>query len=353
MMMKRAATIVLSGLGLAVLAGCPIYPDARDHRVCLGGECYECPDTHYQASCGPWICNGDSDCPGGYTCSSERRCKFNGNATPPGTTDGACAKPSDCSVGTCGTDNKCHAEDCTSVGCPSNFVCTLAAGSGGSPVCLPFAGDGGATSTCKKDGDCKDPAGSKCLTGTCVAPADQCADTTQCPNGGQCVNGACTPTCGETKPCPTGYSCDANKVCTGNPTPCTTSATCTGGTVCVEEHCVKPCDPGGACSTGLKCVDGGCIPDERPVFTCGSDGPGNNCQEGSICLRHSCYIGCDADAGNEGCKSADEFNQCKGVTTTSGTYHVCGSTNNLGTECDPTQGKNCALPLVCIDGFCK
>jgi hypothetical protein len=102
-------------------------------------------------------------------------------------------------------------------------------------------------------------------------------------------------------------------------------------------------------------VDGGCIPDQTPVFTCATDGaeglPG--CQPGSICLRHSCYIACDPDAGADACKSADTFNVCKSVTTSSGAHSVCGSNNNLGSDCDPTQGKNCADPLVCIDGFCR
>jgi hypothetical protein len=121
----------------------------------------------------------------------------------------------------------------------------------------------------------------------------------------------------------------------------------------VEQHCVDACGPNGTCQPGLKCLDGGCSPDQQPVFTCATDGAQDSCQAGSICLRHSCYIACSADAGANACKSADKFNQCKAVTTSSGTHNVCGSTNNLGTDCDPTQGKNCASPLICIDGYCK
>jgi len=38
---------------------------------------------------------------------------------------------------------------------------------------------------------------------------------------------------------------------------------------------VDPCGAGGTCGAGLKCVDGGCTPDEKPVFTAGvaPDGP--------------------------------------------------------------------------------
>ncbi len=168
------------------------------------------------------------------------------------------------------------------------------------------------------------------------------------------MNGACTPSCDANTPCPTGYACDTSKgVCTGNTTPCTTGTQCAGGKACVQEHCVDPCGAGGTCGTGLKCVDDGCTPDQKPVFTCSTDGAQGSCQAGSLCLRHSCYIGCDADAGATACKNADNFNQCKPVTTSSGTYSVCGSTTNLGTDCDPTQGKTCSNSLICIDGYCK
>ena len=353
MMMKRAVSFVLFGLGSAVLFGCPIYPADRDHRVCVGGECFDCPDSYYSRACTDWTCNDALDCPSGYSCTSDRRCRLTGETpTPPGG-DTACTKPSDCTTGNCGADNKCHAGDCSTTGCPATFVCRLGSGAGGVPACVPIGGDGGGgTSSCQSDDDCPTPAGSKCLTGACVPPQDQCVDATQCPAAAQCVDGACTPSCSANKPCPTGYACDTAKgVCTGNPAPCTSSAQCTARKACVQEHCVDPCGPGGTCAAGLKCIDGGCTPDQRPGFTCTTDGAQDSCQQGSICLRHSC-IGCDPEA-TDACKNADTFNQCKAVTTSSGTYNVCGSTNNLGTECDPTQSRNCASPLICVDGYCK
>jgi hypothetical protein len=345
-MIKRVVTVVVSGLALAVLGGCPIYGDGRDHRVCVGGDCYECPEAHYSSECTGWTCTSSGDCPSGYTCNAERRCKL--GATP---ANGACTKPSDCTNQNCGADNQCHPGDCSTTGCPSSFVCRL---SNGVAQCVAGAPDGGATSTCKSDRDCPTPAGSKCLTGTCVAPQDQCADATQCAASSQCVDGSCTPACNGGKPCPTGYACDLAKgVCTQNPTVCSTSAQCSGGNVCVDEHCVAPCDANGACPAGLVCLDGGCTPEERPVFTCSTEGTRDACQEGSICLRHSCYIACAADAGAGACRSADTFNVCKPVTTSSGSYNVCGSATNLGTECDPTQAKNCPPTKICIDGFCR
>jgi hypothetical protein len=350
-MMKRVISFALVGAGIA-LAGCPIYSDDHDHRVCIGDGCYNCPDAYYSKSgCIDWVCNGPGDCPSGYSCQSDHRCRLTDGTPPTGGTGALCSKPSDCPAGSnCGADNKCHTGDCSTSGCPSTYVCKL---TGGAPRCVPVSGGGG-TSSCKSDKDCPTPPGSKCLSGTCFAPQDQCADATQCPNGSQCVQGACTPSCSANKPCPTGYTCDPAKgVCTGSTTSCTSTTQCTGGTVCVQEHCVDPCGPGGTCAAGLVCIDGGCMPDQKPAFVCQGDGSGTGCLQGSTCLRHTCYISCDADAGADACKSADKFNVCKQVTTSTGTYSVCGSNDNLGTDCDPTQGKNCASPLVCIDGFCR
>ena len=349
-MMKRVVFFVLVGTGAAILGGCPIYPEGRDHRVCIGGDCYDCPDEYYSSQCTAWICSSNYDCPAGYTCTSDRRCRLTDAPPPTGGEGTACTKPTDCPGGNCGADNKCHPGDCSQTGCPATFVCKL---TNGAPQCVPVGGGGGASS-CQSDKDCPTPAGSKCLSGECVAPQDQCADGTQCANGAQCVDGACTPACSANKPCPTGYSCDTAKgVCTGNPSPCTSTNQCGNDTVCVEEHCVEKCGPGGTCAAGLVCIDGGCTPDEKPVFTCATEGAQDACQAGSICLRHSCYIACDADAGPTACATADKFNVCKQVTTSSGTYSVCGSADNLGTECDPTQAKNCASPLICIDGYCR
>lgn len=352
MMMKHVFSFVLLGLGATALGGCPIYSDDhRSNRVCVGSDCYSCPDPYISSDCYGFSCYGNNDCPSGYACGSNHRCLLT-DGNPPGPSGGIlCTKPSDCPIGsTCGADNKCHAGDCSSTGCPSNFVCKL---KNGTPACEAVGSDGG-TSACKSDSDCPTPAGSKCLSGTCYAPADQCADATQCAAGSQCVQGACTPSCSANKPCPTGYACDTAKgVCTGNSGACTSSSQCGSGKTCVQQHCVSSCGAGATCPAGLVCVDGGCTPDQQPVFTCATDGVQDKCQAGSVCLRHSCYISCDADAGASACKSADKFNVCKSVTTSSGAHSVCGSDSNLGTDCDPTQGKNCASPLICIDGFCK
>lgn len=367
--MKRFLSLGFFGLGVAMLAGCPIYPDQADHRVCDGQNCYRCPDDYYSKDCTSWGCATSYDCPSGYVCSSYGSCVAGGtyggpvDASYPGP-GSPCARPTDCGGGlTCGADGICHSGDCGTSGCPSGYVCKL---SGGALACVgtstPTDG-GGAPDTnppfngCNGDADCPSPAGSRCLDGTCVAPANQCTDGTQCVSGSQCVQGACTPSCDASTPCPTGYACDTGKgVCTGNKTPCGNAAdagACPSGTTCSQDHCVTPCNADGTCSGKLVCVDGGCVPNAQAQFTCDKEGTQDACASGSVCLHHSCYIACDPDAGTGACKSADKFNVCTSVPTSSGTYSVCGSGSNLGTQCGPTNANACTGGKICIDGNCR
>lgn len=324
--MKKPFFALLSvGASAIVLGGCPVFPD----------------NDNLPAGFGTYSCSTSSDCAAGYSCYS----------------DGYCRADSD--VG-----------DCTRSGCDVGYTCLL---QGGAAICVDsstIGRDGGPSSdagtdaggTCHRDSECS-VAGAKCLNGTCAAPASQCSDFTQCVSGSQCVEGVCTPTCSDSKPCPTGYGCDGNGVCTLNPTPCTESGNeCTGGKTCVEERCVDPCTPGddggSTCAGNLVCIDGGCSINETPSFVCDVEGePGTgapkSCAVGSVCIHHNCYITCSADAGNDDCKTSDAFNVCKQVTSASVAYSVCGSATNLGNECDPTAGKSCIQPKVCIDGFCK
>ncbi len=352
--MKRALSIGILGAFAAVLAGCPIFPDARNNtRVCDGEACYLCPDLSLDDRCVDWQCSSASQCPSGYRCDSNSRCVS--GSTPPAVSGASCGSPADCRTGeVCGSDSRCHVGDCAEWGCPSSQVCRLSNGVAQCSSPTTPKTDAGVGPGCYKDADCAATAGAKCLSGTCTAPVDQCSDATQCAGGNQCVQGVCTPSCSASKPCPSGFGCDLGKgVCTQNPTPCTEGGNqCSSGATCVQERCVAPCGTGNTCPSGLICIDGGCIPDQRPVFTCAREGERDACAAGSICLRHSCYIACDSDAASA-CRASDKFNVCKQVTTPTGKYSVCGSDSNLGTECDPAQGKSCNSPLLCIDGFCR
>jgi hypothetical protein len=92
------------------------------------------------------------------------------------------------------------------------------------------------------------------------------------------------------------------------------------------------------------------VPDQKPSFLCGQEGVQDVCSAGSICLHHSCYIACTPDPDSCAVNPPD-LNQCKSVTTSTGSYDVCGSSSNLGDECDPTLA--CPGGKVCIDGFCR
>jgi hypothetical protein len=378
----RLAAFAFLALGSVALAGCPIYDDSGgDFRVCDGQTCYDCPSNYYSSACAPWGCYDDYDCPGSYACNQNGACVGSGGGTLP---DGGplCLKPSDCAAGqTCGADNQCHTStDCAQVGCPVNFACKLDETTG-DVSCVPFpngAPDGGLPDSsgpdtgppdagpgftgCQQDVECADAgAGARCLDGTCVAAADLCFDGTQCPAGDQCVQGACTPTCDGSHACQEGYTCDLAKgICQPGATGCENGVSpCASGKVCAQNACVDACDDvdgSFTCPSGYACIQGGCVIDQKPTFTCVTEGVKDACAQGSICLHHSCYIGCDPDAGTDGgsCQNADQFNVCKGVSTGGSTYDVCGSSANLGTECNPTSGQNCSTPGdVCIDGFCR
>jgi hypothetical protein len=269
-----------------------------------------------------------------------------------------CGNPSDCPPGkVCTPAGTCAAGTCTSLGCISGYACVSP--DGGAAQCLPTN-----PAACIEDKDCTSMgAGFKCINGLCTAPADQCWDQNQCPGKKvSCVDGKCTSTCTDSSQCPDGYACDPTlKVCNKAAKPCTITGDCASATsVCVGGTCVQRCtteaDGGHSCPAGLRCVANGCVPDQAPTFTCDKDGePGTGapgkCAVGSICLHHSCYISCD-DPNPNACVPLKDFNVCKTVDTQSGPHKVCGSATNLGSECDPTAGKPCAAPKICIDGYC-
>jgi hypothetical protein len=377
--MKRLFSIALFGAAVAALGGCPVYPDNPDaYQVCDGNTCWNCPTDNVSQQCSPWSCNTNGDCPGAYYCGPNATCVAPGSSEDAGVSPPAvdatsstpvatsCTQPSNCGAGyTCGAGGACELGDCSVTGCVSGYVCEL---ENGTLQCLLQASaspDAGAVA-CQSNADCvNSSSGALCLDGTCVAPANQCFDGTQCLPGDKCVQGACTPSCaapsdGGASSCPTGYACtdiaDASSsgVCSGNLTPCEANpSVCPSGSVCSQNHCVSPCSSGTACATGETCLQGGCVPNQIPSFTCAQDGVQDLCASGSICLHHSCYIACNPDAGASACQSDEQMTECKPVTASSGTYYVCGSSTNLGTQCNPTSGQECASSAaVCIDGFC-
>ena len=200
-----------------------------------------------------------------------------------------CGNPDDCEPGqVCSEDGLCVDGTCVDHGCVNGWVCDGA-------TCVPEN-----SASCIEDDDCSSlGSGYKCVNGMCTAPADQCTDKTQCPDPANqsCVDGKCVAACDEPSDCPDGYTCDtALGVCTEASTGCEITQDCGDpAMVCVAGACVEKCGDGDTCPDGYVCVANGCVPDEKPEFTCSVEGEQDVCSDGSICLHHSCYITCTPD----------------------------------------------------------
>jgi hypothetical protein len=339
--MKRLLLGITLGGGVALLAGCPIYPDNGPYTY---NEC----ETAY-------------DCGAGYACTSDGRCVPSSSYYEDASTGGQCGY---CPVGT-----ECTLLDGT-FRCLAPIAETDASASedasaatDAAPPVLDAMSDsssdaGSGAAICNSDAQCTSSAGAKCIDGLCTGQSQLCSDGTQClVSGESCVDGVCVPPCSATTACPAGYACDFNRgVCSVNPSVCSTSGDCQGGAVCVETRCVAPCaaaDAGAQCAVGEVCVNGGCIPDQQARFTCQNDGNqgslANTCDPDSICLHGDCYAACDAESG--ACAAPGE--SCKSVTIPKGTYAVCAGATNLGSDCNPAVGIYCGSPKECIDGYCR
>jgi hypothetical protein len=264
-----------------------------------------------------------------------------------------CANPTDCGNGfTCGPDGTCHPGDCSVTQCINGFVCELSANGQVCNLVDPRA--------CTSDAECGGT--DACVNGTCVAASWLCSDRTQCLSGSVCVDGKCVVACGVGDSCPDGYLCQKeSRLCNIVELGCAITADCGSPyVVCVDHACVPRCSVQGPCGEGLGfCVNNGCIPSQKIVAQCAGEGVQAGCASGQICLHQHCYTSCAApDAGvAEGgvgaCTEGPEQDACKTITTAGGAYAVCGSTSNLGAECDLTVDKSCALGQICIDGFCR
>jgi len=383
--MKRLSLLGFIGMMATFLAGCPIYDEDGEGTPgpCPSGDCSNpggCRDT---GDCGiNETCGKDNQChPGdctvwgcseGFTCvidGIEASCQPGAGGTGgTGGTGGAggeggagaggtggtggvgggpvtwCGNPDDCAMGeTCAPDGTCQPGTCDVVGCIFGYACEAS-------QCVPVD-----PSDCGADADCGALGpGYLCVSGECTAPADQCSDQTQCPANNKCVDGKCTPACDDNADCDNGYACDTTLgICTVIVEPCAITNDCgSADQVCVDGACV-PRSENGMCPPGEAWVENGCIPDQAAQFYCQQDGVQDACAMGSICLHHNCYISC-APPNDNACNALPgSFDVCKPVSTMSGDHQVCGSNDNLGSECDPTAGLACASGKICIDGFCK
>lgn len=383
--MKQLSLLGFASVLATLLVGCPIYDDNDDACGawgCSGGE-----DTGGGPTPGyPSFCRGPSDCGLNETCGFDNRCHIGdctvwgcnlgfdcviaddrtascipagssgqgGSGGGPGDDVVYCGNPDDCAPGeTCAPDGTCKPGPCdqvlpdnTTLGCIHGYQCKR--GDDGLATCTPVN-----PAACGDDADCTDFGdGYLCVGGICTAPADQCFDQTQCPADARCVAGKCTPACSADADCPDSYRCNETLgVCSEPAQPCAVTNDCGGpDVVCVDGACV-PRSQGGECPDGEQWVENGCIPKQSSNFVCKVDGEQDDCAPGSICLHHSCYISCDQPNTNACDSQPPSLSECRTVTTSSGVHHVCGSSQNLGGECNPETP--CGEGKICIDGFCR
>jgi hypothetical protein len=224
----------------------------------------------------------------------------------------------------------------------------VCADDGAGAICKPSN-----PAACGADADCTGfGAGYLCVSGLCTAPADQCFDQTQCPGNDKCVEGKCTPACNANADCPTSYRCDTSLgICSTPAHACVITRDCGGSsTVCVDGTCVPRSD-GASCPAGTVWVENGCIPNQTSNFVCTAEGTRDICAAGSICLHHSCYISCEQPNASVCDNQAPSLSECRTVATSSGEHRVCGSSENLGGDCDPQVP--CSQGKICVDGFCR
>jgi hypothetical protein len=362
--MKRLLLGATIFSGAVLLGGCPIYSTSSDTRPygSFGGGSGS--GGTVPISSGPDAGDCSGGCRGGYTCKlsgGRTQCVPNATSQDGGGSVDASTFDSGPGDATSSTSADAHADGPNAS--DAVYVSDVVAVLDGSDASRLSDGagvlDSPATGSCNASSACSGT--ERCIDGMCTPQSQLCSDTTQCIASGEaCVDGVCEPHCDTAAPCPAGYGCDfTRRVCNVNPHPCTGSGTlnCQGGSTCVEGRCVAPCvaqSAGGACPSGEVCVNGGCIPDEAAQFACRNDGQSGQlattCSTTEICLHHDCYAACDPDAGAAAC--SDPAATCKLVTVSEGTYLVCATTSNLGSDCDLAVGTSCASG-VCIDGYCR
>lgn len=277
---------------------CSAVPGSGQQGECRAIGCDRdgtCAGSNYRcegASCVPYACQEDSDCPLGFQCNAF----------------GECVSPA-CIEAQCPFGLQCHDDrgvcipyPCFTSGCPSSFVCDETA-----KTCV--------ARECTLDADC--PSTLQCNEGRCLARA--CGTGSVCPSGTtcnafqQCVppetcapGSKCQTTCVSDSDCTVGEFCVGGECgpnddsCTpGVDCECNTSSDCPDDHICEAGLCITPggnCIPGVNCDTecdfdsdcpdGLSCSDPHCCYDPDLVECAFSA----DCPEGKTC---SCRYRCE------------------------------------------------------------
>jgi hypothetical protein len=251
----------------------------------------------------------------------------------------ACARDSDCGLGSLCIADRCEA------GCNSPRDCPATA-----PLCDPALSENGNCVKCLTDDQCG--RGESCSAGSCIAACSKdsdcaadlhcntdtkrcvaCLVSAQCALGEVCsVGNECKPGCFGDRDCSrlAPFCTGASPTEPGQCVECTEQRDCGVGKACVNNACVASCSnnrdcPGQVCDvTARTCVD--CVTTA-------------NCELGSICSQQECVAGCES---SRDCTTAKPV--CDPAAGENGTCFQCTATR------DCTGGKTCVSNVCTAPG---
>jgi hypothetical protein len=246
--------------------------------------------------------------------------------------DGSCFKS--CASVTCETgsrcvEGECKEDKCATVQCGAPEQCNQDTGECQTNVCLA------------RSIKCQEGLVCDAFSGECIA--DPCLKL-NCPAGESCQDGTCVFRCASGK-IECGHSCvdpqssleycGATLDCQGS----NAGVECSSGKVCASGKCADECPKG-----QIKC-DGICADPASNTDFCGATGDcqgdhaGKKCDEGQVCSRKVCALGCDNGLIN-----------CGGVCVNGQSDSAyCGATGNCSAS---AAGRKCAADESCQKGEC-
>ncbi len=326
----------------AFLAGCPIYSDNGNYRVCDSQGCYDCPDNVHSGACVPWPCNTNDDCGDGTVCGNgicvgssgtSGYSGYSGSSGYSGVTGysgatgatgatgasgsvgfvgSACTAQSQCPNGAvCAHDGTCHLGDCGgNVGCVGTLVCKVEDGRAvcvaPSPPLDAAAPDATAPDATAPDGSTNDATASGDSSSEASARASDAAGdatgTADVADGASLDALAADTSIAPGAPCNADSQCgdagvDAKCIdgqCTAQAQLCSDGTQCVvSGDLCVDGICTPPCSASVPCAAGFGCDFARHACAENPRV-CAGDA---DCQGGTVCVESHCAAPCAADAG--------------------------------------------------------
>jgi hypothetical protein len=271
--MSNAAPARLSWLvslfALGLMSGCIVHEYDGDHGDWCEDEYHFCEDSsdcHSNQYCRSSTCQ---DIPAdAKRCTSSSQCGWQESCV-----DGVCCKScsgdSDCTNGTCGSDNYCSPQPQPK---PDGGTTWPKPDAGTPPP--PPPPDGG---TCPNPPPPPPP------------PPDAgtgCRYNADCGYGNYCINAVCYRGCTSSTQCGATETCQSG-LCKPAPNQCTNSSQCSTGNDCVDGQCRAQCTSSTQCASGYVCRVGYCLPGTGSGKACTVN---CDCLAGERCLNGYCAL---------------------------------------------------------------